>query len=52
METQPNPIEPNFSINVTNQSKLAEVIAPLHRVTPVSKILAAVVMIVLPFAGF
>jgi hypothetical protein len=52
MESNQTPIEPNFSNNVTSQSKLTEVIAPLHRVTPVSKILAAVVMIILPFVGF
>ncbi len=51
MPTQ-TPIEPNDTTNNTSQSKLAEVIAPLHRVTTTSKILAAVVMIILPFAGF
>ncbi len=51
MPTQ-TPIEPNDTTNNASQSKLAEVIAPLHRVTPTSKILAAVVMIILPFAGF
>ncbi len=45
------PIEPNDTTNNTSQSKLAEVCAPLCRVTPVSKILAAVVMIILPFVG-